>query len=163
MRSACPRSDEGETARARRSESRDPTESRSILTASELRVSRIAAEGMTNREIAQALFLVGILSDWAQARFLCPNGRNRPQTSLIGDCPSAADDGKVRFNHAETRRTRPKSDCGGGDSATSRVGGWVTSDLSEEGAPTRKTKVVGRSPRQVPALTRRANLRRGDC
>ena len=36
---------------------RDPTESRSSLTASELRVARMAAEGMTNREIAQALFL----------------------------------------------------------------------------------------------------------
>jgi DNA-binding CsgD family transcriptional regulator/Flp pilus assembly protein TadD len=36
---------------------RDPTESRSNLTASELRVARMAAEGMTNREIAQALFL----------------------------------------------------------------------------------------------------------
>ena len=36
---------------------RDPTESRSNLTASELRVSRLAAEGKTNREIAQALFV----------------------------------------------------------------------------------------------------------
>jgi DNA-binding NarL/FixJ family response regulator len=36
---------------------RDPTESRGNLTASELRVARMAAEGMTNREIAQALFL----------------------------------------------------------------------------------------------------------
>jgi DNA-binding CsgD family transcriptional regulator len=36
---------------------RDPTESRSQLTASETRVARLAAEGMTNREIAQALFL----------------------------------------------------------------------------------------------------------
>jgi len=36
---------------------RDPTESRSNLTASELRVARMAAEGMTNRGIAQALFL----------------------------------------------------------------------------------------------------------
>jgi DNA-binding NarL/FixJ family response regulator len=36
---------------------RDPTESRSRLTASEARVARMAAEGMTNREIAQALFL----------------------------------------------------------------------------------------------------------
>lgn len=36
---------------------RDPTESRSNLTASELRVARMAAEGMTNREIAQTLFL----------------------------------------------------------------------------------------------------------
>jgi DNA-binding CsgD family transcriptional regulator len=36
---------------------RDPTESRSNLTASELRVARLASEGMTNREIAQALFL----------------------------------------------------------------------------------------------------------
>jgi DNA-binding CsgD family transcriptional regulator len=36
---------------------RDPTESRSYLTASELRVARMAAEAMTNREIAQALFL----------------------------------------------------------------------------------------------------------
>jgi DNA-binding CsgD family transcriptional regulator len=36
---------------------RDPVESRSNLTASELRVARLAAEGMTNREIAQALFL----------------------------------------------------------------------------------------------------------
>jgi DNA-binding CsgD family transcriptional regulator len=36
---------------------RDPTESRSNLTASELRVARMAAEGMSNREIAQALFL----------------------------------------------------------------------------------------------------------
>jgi DNA-binding CsgD family transcriptional regulator len=36
---------------------RDPTESRSNLTASELRVARLAAEGMTNREIAQALFV----------------------------------------------------------------------------------------------------------
>ena len=32
-------------------------ESRSTLTASELRVARMAADGMTNREIAQALFL----------------------------------------------------------------------------------------------------------
>jgi DNA-binding CsgD family transcriptional regulator len=36
---------------------RDPTESRSNLTASELRVASLAAEGMTNREIAQALFV----------------------------------------------------------------------------------------------------------
>jgi DNA-binding CsgD family transcriptional regulator len=36
---------------------RNPTESRSNLTASELRVARMAGEGMTNREIAQALFL----------------------------------------------------------------------------------------------------------
>jgi DNA-binding NarL/FixJ family response regulator len=36
---------------------RDPIESRSTPTASELRVARMAAEGMTNREIAQALFL----------------------------------------------------------------------------------------------------------
>jgi DNA-binding CsgD family transcriptional regulator len=36
---------------------RDPIESRTRLTASELRVARIAAEGMTNREVAQALFL----------------------------------------------------------------------------------------------------------
>jgi DNA-binding CsgD family transcriptional regulator len=36
---------------------RDPTDSRSNLTASELRVARLAAEGMTNREIAQALFV----------------------------------------------------------------------------------------------------------
>ena len=36
---------------------RDPIESRSHLTASELRVARMAADGMTNREIAQALFL----------------------------------------------------------------------------------------------------------
>jgi DNA-binding CsgD family transcriptional regulator len=36
---------------------RDPTESRTNLTASELRVSRLAAEGKTNREIAQALFV----------------------------------------------------------------------------------------------------------
>jgi DNA-binding CsgD family transcriptional regulator len=36
---------------------RDPVESRSTLTASELRVARMAAEGLTNREIAQALFL----------------------------------------------------------------------------------------------------------
>jgi DNA-binding CsgD family transcriptional regulator len=36
---------------------RDPVESRSTLTASELRVSRMAAEGLTDREIAQALFL----------------------------------------------------------------------------------------------------------
>lgn len=36
---------------------RDPVESRSNLTASELRVARMAAGGMTNREIAQGLFL----------------------------------------------------------------------------------------------------------
>jgi DNA-binding CsgD family transcriptional regulator len=36
---------------------RDPVESRSNLTASELRVARMAADGMTNRAIAQALFL----------------------------------------------------------------------------------------------------------
>ena len=36
---------------------RDPTESRRTLTASELRVARMAEDGMTNREIAQALFL----------------------------------------------------------------------------------------------------------
>jgi DNA-binding CsgD family transcriptional regulator len=36
---------------------RDPVQSRSLLTASELRVARLAAEGRTNREIAQALFL----------------------------------------------------------------------------------------------------------
>jgi DNA-binding CsgD family transcriptional regulator len=36
---------------------RDPIASRSNLTASELRVARLAAEGTTNREIAQTLFL----------------------------------------------------------------------------------------------------------
>src|SRR5262249_27333025 len=36
---------------------RDPIESRSTLTASELRVARMAAGGMTNRELAQAPFL----------------------------------------------------------------------------------------------------------
>jgi DNA-binding CsgD family transcriptional regulator len=36
---------------------RDLVESRSNLTASELRVARMAAEGLTNREVAQALFL----------------------------------------------------------------------------------------------------------
>jgi DNA-binding CsgD family transcriptional regulator len=36
---------------------RDPVESRSQLTASETRVARLAAEGLTNREVAQALFL----------------------------------------------------------------------------------------------------------
>jgi ATP/maltotriose-dependent transcriptional regulator MalT len=36
---------------------RDPTESRGTLTASELRVAGLAADGMTNREIAQALFV----------------------------------------------------------------------------------------------------------
>jgi DNA-binding CsgD family transcriptional regulator/tetratricopeptide (TPR) repeat protein len=36
---------------------RDPLESRNELTASELRVARMAADGMTNREIAQRLFL----------------------------------------------------------------------------------------------------------
>jgi DNA-binding CsgD family transcriptional regulator/predicted negative regulator of RcsB-dependent stress response len=36
---------------------RDPIASRSTLTASELRVARMAAEGLRNREIAQALFL----------------------------------------------------------------------------------------------------------
>ena len=36
---------------------RDPIDSRSNLTAGELRVARLAAEGMTNREVAQALFL----------------------------------------------------------------------------------------------------------
>jgi DNA-binding NarL/FixJ family response regulator len=36
---------------------RDPVESRNALTASELRVARIAAEGLTNREIAQSLSL----------------------------------------------------------------------------------------------------------
>jgi DNA-binding CsgD family transcriptional regulator/Flp pilus assembly protein TadD len=36
---------------------RDPIESRRNLTASELRVARMAAEGLTNREIAQGLFL----------------------------------------------------------------------------------------------------------
>jgi DNA-binding CsgD family transcriptional regulator len=36
---------------------RDPVESRNNLTASELRVARMAADGMTNRAIAQALFL----------------------------------------------------------------------------------------------------------
>jgi ATP/maltotriose-dependent transcriptional regulator MalT len=39
---------------------RDPTESRSELTASELRVARMAAEGLTNRDIAQALFVTEI-------------------------------------------------------------------------------------------------------
>jgi DNA-binding CsgD family transcriptional regulator/tetratricopeptide (TPR) repeat protein len=36
---------------------RDPTESRSNLTAAELRVARLAAEGLTNRGVAEALFL----------------------------------------------------------------------------------------------------------
>jgi DNA-binding CsgD family transcriptional regulator len=36
---------------------RDPVESRTNLTASERRVARLAAEGMTNREIAQTLFV----------------------------------------------------------------------------------------------------------
>jgi tetratricopeptide (TPR) repeat protein len=36
---------------------RDPTDSRSTLTASELRVARMAAGGMTNRAIAQSLFV----------------------------------------------------------------------------------------------------------
>jgi DNA-binding CsgD family transcriptional regulator len=36
---------------------RDPIDSRSNLTASELRVARMAADGMTNRAIAQALFV----------------------------------------------------------------------------------------------------------
>jgi len=36
---------------------RDPTQSRANLTPSELRVARMAADAMTNREIAQALFL----------------------------------------------------------------------------------------------------------
>ena len=36
---------------------RDPTESRRNLTASELRVARMAAGGMTNRQVAQSLFL----------------------------------------------------------------------------------------------------------
>jgi DNA-binding CsgD family transcriptional regulator len=36
---------------------RDPIDSRTNLTASELRVARMAADGMTNRQIAQALFL----------------------------------------------------------------------------------------------------------
>jgi DNA-binding CsgD family transcriptional regulator len=36
---------------------RDPIESRSRLTASELRVARMATTGLTNREIAQSLFL----------------------------------------------------------------------------------------------------------
>jgi DNA-binding NarL/FixJ family response regulator len=36
---------------------RDPVESRSRLTASEARVARMAADGLTNREIAQALFV----------------------------------------------------------------------------------------------------------
>jgi DNA-binding CsgD family transcriptional regulator len=36
---------------------RDPVESRTKLTAAELRVAGLAAQGMTNREVAQALFL----------------------------------------------------------------------------------------------------------
>jgi DNA-binding NarL/FixJ family response regulator len=36
---------------------RDPIESRSTLTAGEFRVARLAAEGLTNRQIAQSLFL----------------------------------------------------------------------------------------------------------
>ncbi len=36
---------------------RDPIESRSTLTAGEFRVARLASEGLTNRQIAQALFL----------------------------------------------------------------------------------------------------------
>jgi len=36
---------------------RDPIDSRSNLTVSELRVARMAAEGMTNRAIAEALFV----------------------------------------------------------------------------------------------------------
>ena len=36
---------------------RDPVESRTRLTASELRVARLAANGLSNREIAQALFV----------------------------------------------------------------------------------------------------------
>jgi DNA-binding NarL/FixJ family response regulator len=36
---------------------RDPIESRSHLTASEQRVARMAADGMTNREIGQQLYV----------------------------------------------------------------------------------------------------------
>jgi DNA-binding CsgD family transcriptional regulator len=44
-------------AAARRKPRRDAITGRDALTAGELRVARLAAEGLTNREIAQALFV----------------------------------------------------------------------------------------------------------
>ena len=72
---------------------RDAMTGRDALTASELRVARLAAEGMTNREIAQALF---ITTKTASAhlsrgyRKLDITRRDQLAQALAGTAPDAA-------------------------------------------------------------------------